>query len=136
MKPAKTAAIAAELPTTAAETVTDTAVKATTSTRPRRARKPAAAPQVAPVAVTAEVEQAPPKLKRTKLIRDSYAMPSDEYAQLALLKQKALAAGVVVKKSELLRAALLALSHMTERNFLAALAKLPKPVAKKAGKKG
>lgn len=133
MKPAKPAPVAAATPL-------DTAVapvqKSAAPRRPRAPRTAAPAAAVAPVTATALPDEALSKVKKIKLIRDSYAMPSDEYAQLAQLKEKAATAGVAIKKSELIRAGLLALGHMTERNFLAAVARLPKPVPKKKGKKG
>ena len=44
------------------------------------------------------------KAKKVKLVRDSFCMPKEEYAQIELLKQRLLALGKAVKKSELLRA--------------------------------
>ena len=44
------------------------------------------------------------KPKKAKVIRDSFTMPEEDYTKLAVLKKKCLAAGVSVKKSELLRA--------------------------------
>ncbi len=44
--------------------------------------------------------------KKVKVVRDSFTMPQDDYALIAELKEKAIAAGVHVKKSELLRAGL------------------------------
>lgn len=55
----------------------------------------------------------PAKAKKVKLVRDSYAMPDNEYAQISGLKKRLAALGNEVKKSELLRggiAALVALS--------------------------
>lgn len=112
------------------------AAAAPAATRQRTPRKSAPAQPPAPVTNTAPLHDPSAHAKKIKLIRDGFAMPSDEYAQLALLKQRALAAGVTVKKSELLRSGLRVLSLMTERNFLAALAKLPQPAPKKPKKKG
>jgi len=44
--------------------------------------------------------------KKPKLVRDSFTFPENDYALLATLKQRALTAGIEVKKSELLRASL------------------------------
>ncbi|WP_327366186.1 hypothetical protein [Caballeronia terrestris] len=48
-------------------------------------------------------------------------MPKSEYAKLASLKQKCLDAGVRVKKSELLRAALAMLDDVPPKRLLAAV---------------
>ena len=45
----------------------------------------------------------PVKAKKVKLVRDSYAMPENEYAQIGELKKRLEAMSVDVKKSELLR---------------------------------
>jgi hypothetical protein len=47
-----------------------------------------------------------------KMIRDSFTLPENDYAILGLLKSKCLESGVEIKKSELVRAGLLALSKM------------------------
>lgn len=43
------------------------------------------------------------KLKKVKVVRDSFTMPETEYAALAEVKKACLSAGFAVKKSELLR---------------------------------
>ena len=43
------------------------------------------------------------KIKKPKLIRDSFTMPETEYAALGEVKKLCLKAGIEVKKSELLR---------------------------------
>jgi hypothetical protein len=43
------------------------------------------------------------KLRKPKLVRDSFTMPEKEYAVLGEVKEACLAAGIAVKKSELLR---------------------------------
>ncbi len=52
------------------------------------------------------------KAKKPKLVRDSFTMPEDEYAALGEMKKACLRAGVAVKKSELLRAAVSLLRRM------------------------
>lgn len=54
------------------------------------------------------------KVKKPKLVRDSFTIPAQEYEQLAELKQRCLTAGIAVKKSELLRAGLQALAAMSD----------------------
>jgi hypothetical protein len=72
------------------------------------AEKAAAAPIKNPLgkATKPAKTEKPPKAKKVKLVRDSYAMPESEYAQIAQLKKTLAAQGVDVKKSELLRAGL------------------------------
>ena len=62
------------------------------------------------------------KPRKIKLIRDSYAMPEAEYAQIAQLKQRLLELGESAKKSELLRAGLAQLATLDDAALLAAMA--------------
>ncbi|HHV49830.1 MAG: hypothetical protein RBT53_03535 [Azonexus sp.] len=62
------------------------------------------------------------KPRKIKLIRDSYAMPEAEYAQIAQLKQRLLELGESVKKSELLRAGLAQLTTLDDAALQAAMA--------------
>ncbi len=68
---------------------------------------------------------APEKEKKSKLVRDSFTIPKDEYAAIDALKARALPLGVAIKKSELLRAGLMALAAMSDAKFKAALAAVP-----------
>lgn len=61
----------------------------------------------APKTATSRVQATPAKpTKKVKVVRDSFSMPQDDYALIAKLKEKALAGGLQVKKSALLRAGL------------------------------
>ena len=71
-------------------------------------------------AVQVKVEK-PVKVKKTKLVRDSFTIPKTEYSVLDDLKQRAGKLASPVKKSELLRAGIKALAAMSEDVFLAAL---------------
>jgi len=51
------------------------------------------------------------KLKKPKLIRDSFTMPEAEYAVLGHVKKACLKAGIDVKKSQLLRIGLVLLNN-------------------------
>ncbi|MFZ6680206.1 hypothetical protein [Undibacterium sp. Tian12W] len=63
-----------------------------------RAKPAARLPEAKPVAdVVVE------KVKKAKLVRDSFTMPESEYAALGAVKKACLKAGVEVKKSQLLR---------------------------------
>jgi hypothetical protein len=64
-------------------------------------------------------------VKKPKLVRDSFTMPKDEYQAIDALKQRATGLQRTAKKSELLRAGLMALSAMNDKNLAAILAKVP-----------
>ncbi len=80
--------------------------------------KPAAAPQVAQPIKTA-------KVKKPKMVRDSFTMPKDEYTVIDSLKVRSGKLGHSVKKSELLRAGIKALAAMSDIQFKAALSNVP-----------
>lgn len=63
-------------------------------------------------------KQAP---KKPKLVRDSFTIPEADYALFAALKQRLLAAGVEVKKSEILRAALVTLAKLDDAELVTAI---------------
>lgn len=86
------------------------APKAAKSAKPA---KPApAAPVATEVKVEAKAEAKTKKEKKTKVIRDSFTLPQDDYAKIAELKQACLKAGLHIKKSELIRAGLRLLSKL------------------------
>ncbi|WP_198408610.1 hypothetical protein [Sulfuricella denitrificans] len=64
--------------------------------------------------------------KKIKMVRDSFTMPENDYAQLAELKKKCLQAGVHIKKSELLRAGLLSLSRLPNAALIKAVEQVEK----------
>lgn len=66
-----------------------------------------------------------PSTKKPKLIRDSFSIPKSEFAAIDALKTRAIALGTSVKKSELLRAGLMALQAMGDSAFKTALAAVP-----------
>lgn len=63
--------------------------------------------------------------KKPKLVRDSFSIPKTEYAAIDALKTRAVSLGATVKKSELLRAGLMALQGMGDAAFKRALAAVP-----------
>jgi len=65
------------------------------------------------------------KDKKPKLVRDSFTIPKDEYSALDTFKERALKAGIAIKKSELLRAGLLALGKMSDAEFKHMLLAVP-----------
>lgn len=106
-----------------AKPATVKSVKTAKSTKVGKA-KPAAAP----------VEAKPVKVK---LVRDSFTIPAGEYAQLAVLKQRALKAAHPAKKSELLRAGVRLLAALSDKDLLAALLAVPAiKTGRPKGKKG
>lgn len=70
-------------------------------------------------------ELANEKEKKPKLVRDSFTIPKDEYAAIEALKIRAMTLGLAIKKSELLRAGLMALTGMSDAKLKAALVAVP-----------
>ncbi|HWW07683.1 hypothetical protein [Collimonas sp.] len=71
------------------------------------------------------------KVKKAKLVRDSFTMPADEYQVLGDVKKTFLKAGLEVKKSELLRVGVALIRELDLAGLKLAVASLP-PV--KAGR--
>ena len=65
------------------------------------------------------------KEKKVKVVRDSFTLPKTELMQINEMKKRAMALGVEVKKSELIRAGLLAMSGMADAAFKKAMAQVP-----------
>ncbi len=65
------------------------------------------------------------KPEKVKMERDSFTMPKDEYAQIALLKVRLSKMGQPAKKSELLRAGIKLLAAMSDNTLKTTLAKIP-----------
>ena len=76
-----------------------------------------------PVKVSKEKKAEP---KKPRLVRDSFTFPESDYAQIAALKLRALNAGVEIKKSEVLRAALVTLSKLADAELIVALEAIDK----------
>ena len=89
---------------------------------PAKAPKPADWPQAQTAPKTGGK---PAKVKKPKLVRDSFTIPKDEYSVLDDLKQRAGGLSRTVKKSELLRAGVKALAAMPDAAFLSALRVVP-----------
>jgi hypothetical protein len=109
------------------------AVKAAPQAVPKTAAK--VAPNVAAkvpakhlLSSTPVVKVAPkkaPKLKKPKMVRDSLTMPKVEYAVLSELKARADKLNSPVKKTELIRAGIKAISAMSDAAFLASIQAIP-----------
>ena len=108
--------------------VAEKATKKVAAEKPAPAPKTPAKPvKAAPAAAKEKVVEAPkvekaekaPKAKKQapkkpKLVRDSFTIPESDYALFASLKQRALTAGIEVKKSEILRAAVVTLAKLDD----------------------
>jgi hypothetical protein len=98
---------------------------------PAQAKAKPVAPTVAPVEMkTAAKKPAaapakPLKDKKVKVVRDSFTIPKSELLQIGESKKRALALGVEIKKSELIRAGLQALTSMNDAAFKKALSNVP-----------
>lgn len=67
----------------------------------------------------------PAKEKKAKLVRDSYAMPEAEYAQIAVLKKRLVGLGAgATKKSELLRAGIALLAALNDAELAAVMGRV------------
>ena len=66
----------------------------------------------------------PVKAKKIKLVRDSYAMPENEYAQIGELKKRLAAMSVDVKKSELLRAGIAVMAALKDAELKLVIARV------------
>ena len=134
-----------------AKAVKTAAAPAPAAERKARVTKKPAAPKAAPATPAAAQTQAAPsaaksaakpvkaekpvketkpavkdkKAKKAKLVRDSFTIPKDEYAALETLKQRALGLGLAIKKSEILRAGLLALNAQADAALLKTLQSVP-----------
>lgn len=105
----------AEKPTPAAKTP----AKAVKKTPAAAKEKVAEAPKVEKAEKAAKAKKQ--AVKKPKLIRDSFTLPETDYTLFASIKQRALAAGVEVKKSEILRAALVTLAKLNDAELASAL---------------
>lgn len=65
------------------------------------------------------------KIKKAKLVRDSFTMPESEYRILNDVKKAFLKSGIAVKKSELLRAGVALLNTTSEDKLRILIAGLP-----------
>lgn len=92
--------------------------------KPEAVKKPTVAAKKAPETAKKAAPAKPGKLKKPKLVRDSFTMPENEYAVIAALKKRCLAAGVPAKKSEILRAAIANLAKLGDSGLLATIKRL------------
>ena len=94
---------------------------------PAKKAQPAKAPKAAKPAAPAAAKSTDKadKARKAKLVRDSFTIPKNEYAALDALKLRAAKLGRPAKKSEVLRAGVMALAGMGDAAFLASLTGVP-----------
>ncbi len=97
--------------------------KAATKPSSKAVAKPAAKATAKVAAKAAPAK--PAKLKKPKMVRDSFTFPKAEYAVLDGLKMRAAKLGSPAKKTELLRAGIKAIAAMQDAAFVAALKAVP-----------
>src|SRR5450830_1892318 len=102
-----------------------TASTATTTSIPAKIATVTSPVKVQAKAVPKPKAEKTTKVKKPKLVRDSFTIPKAEYTVLDGLKQRAGKLSSPVKKSELLRAGIKALAAMPDGAFLAALKAVP-----------
>lgn len=103
----------------------------------KAASKSAPETPASPAAKDVGVVVAAPVKQKVKLVRDSFAMPKNEYLALSDLKLRSARLGMPAKKSEILRAGVAVLSKMSDTGFAAVLDAIPslKTGRSKASKK-
>lgn len=104
--PAKAEAKAAAKPSSKVGAKPKTTVDAAAKPTPKAAAKPA-------------------KVKKPKMVRDSFTMPKAEFVVIESLKVRAAALKVPTKKTELIRAGIKALAAMSDAAFLSAVRAVP-----------
>lgn len=127
---------APKAPTKTRAATPQASAKPTAKKAPTKAVKTATTPKTAATkAIQAPAPKAEKKSKpeKIKVVRDSFTIPKSEYAAIAGMKKRAMAAGKDVKKSELLRAGLMLLAASSDAAFAKALAQVP---ALKTGRPG
>ncbi|MFZ6801577.1 hypothetical protein [Undibacterium sp. Di24W] len=127
-KPANKVGAKAAVPAIAAAVKPATVkAKPATKTVAKPAAKVTKSNAVKPISATSSKE----KHKKPKLVRDSFTMPEAEYSVLGEVKKACIAAGVEVKKSQLLRVGLVLLKGSSVATLKAMIEALP---ALKAGR--
>lgn len=107
---------------TARKTITAAKVPAKKAVARKALARKAAAPQAAPAKARKKKEDKP---RKPKLVRDSFTIPKTEYAGLDALKARAAKAKLPSKKSEVLRAGVIALAAMDDAAFARAMSAVP-----------
>lgn len=125
-KSTKSTKASAESPDSGTNNLTHTEIKTVATTAPSKSTSA----KSGKVASSKSNKQHKPlksgKPVKQKMIRDSFTLPENDYANLSLLKAKCLQNGVEVKKSELVRAGLTALTKMTVAALVKAVGEVEK----------
>ena len=100
------------------------AAKPAVKSAAKAAPKPAAKPSAKAVDA-APADAAKEKVRKPKLVRDSFTMPEQEYAVLGQVKKACLKAGFEIKKSELLRIGVALISQLDLATLQKVLSSLP-----------
>lgn len=66
------------------------------------------------------------KSERPKLVRDSFTLPEADYSKIKVLKTRSMHLGIEMKKSEIIRAGLLALESLDDTQFQSIASKIEK----------
>lgn len=110
--------------------MTENNVPTKAADKPVVKKTPAARKRVATKTPVAKPEKKVRNVKKTegkeKVVRGSFTMPKADYNIIAEIKQKALKTGLHVKKSELLRAGLHALSKLSAAQLKQTMSSLEK----------
>ena len=116
-------------PRTPSKVAPKPSVKRTHSVAPKPQKAPttqAALPKApANEAGTGKADKKKTKSEKIKVVRDSFTIPKTEYAQIAVLKKRALSLGLDTKKSELIRAGLALLTSSSDAALRKALGNVP-----------
>lgn len=107
-------------PNRPAKSAVKPAAKVPTKAATKPARKPVAG-QEATVKDEAAKADKNAKPKKAKLVRDSFTMPESEYDLITAVKERCVANGLAVKKSEVLRAAIIGFAAQSDAAVTAAL---------------
>ena len=106
----------------------NTAALTRQAAKPRPAQ-PASSPARVPVTAGKPAKPAAAipksKVKKPKLVRDSFTIPKTEYVAIDALKQRASGLGRSPKKSEILRAGIMVLAALSDAALLSALSSVP-----------
>jgi hypothetical protein len=103
------------------QTKTKSAAKVKTPAQGTAAKKTSPTRKSAPALSRTMHAAAEKEPKKQKVVRDSFTMPKSEFERIAELKQQCLSAGMAVKKSELLRAGLRALTRLKPAELVRAI---------------
>ena len=125
-KAAKPVAPAAPKPARipAAAKTSSTTKKAVTLPRARKLPPAEVAHEPKPFIAKNRTAGKPAKVKKVKLVRNSFTMPDREYEQIAALKKRCLVAGVPAKKRDILRAAVANLAKLSDSSLVATVRRL------------